>query len=115
MQSHKPGRSLFFASNIYETHKSVIHEYLLAQSNSILLQSKHIVSKDYDLIIPSFMEFNQELASPKFVWVHGIEQYPLLCFYSYIFSVEFRRHWTPNLQLYPKSRYFSKNSSMRLQ
>lgn len=45
------------------------------------------------------MELNQELTGSEFIRVHGVEQYPFLCFNSYIFSVKFRRHWAPDLQL----------------
>lgn len=65
-------------------------EHLLPKSDCIFLQCKHIVSKDDDFIIPSLMKLNQELTGSEFIWVHGVEQYPFLCFNSYIFSVKFR-------------------------
>lgn len=74
-------------------------EHLLPKSDCIFLQCKHIVSKDDDFIIPSLMKLNQELTGSEFIWVHGVEQYPFLCFNSYIFSVKFRWHWAPYLQL----------------
>lgn len=74
-------------------------KHLLPKSDCIFLQCKHIVSKYDDFIIPSLMKLNQELAGSEFIWVHGVQQYPFLCFDSYVFSIKFRWHWAPNLEL----------------
>lgn len=64
-------------------------EHLLPKSDCVLLQCKHIVSKNNDFIIPPLMKLNEELASSKLVWVHGVQQYPFLCFDCYVFSIKF--------------------------
>lgn len=74
-------------------------EHLLPKPDCILLQCKHIVSKYDDFIIPSLVKLNQELAGSEFIWVHGVQQYPFLRFDSYVFSIKFRWHWAPNLEL----------------
>lgn len=85
-------------------------EHLLPKSDCILLQRKHIVSKYDDFIISSLMKLNQELAGSEFIWVHGVQQYPFLCFDSYIFSIKFRWHWAPNLEL--KNRHTQSNPQL---
>lgn len=67
------------------------------QSNGILLQSKHVVSKDDNLVIPPFMKLDQKLASSEFVGIHGVQQDPFLGFDCHILPVKLRRHWAPNL------------------
>lgn len=71
--------------------------FLLVQSNGILLQSKHVVSKDDNLVIPPFMKLDQKLASSEFVGIHGVQQDPFLGFDCHILPVKLRRHWAPNL------------------
>ena len=72
-------------------------QFLLVQSNGIFLQSKHVVSKDNNLVIPPFMKLDQKLASSEFVGIHGVEQDPFLGFDCHVLPVELRRHWAPNL------------------
>ena len=72
-------------------------QFLLVQSNGIFLQSKHVVSKNNNLVIPPFMKLDQKLASSEFVGVHGVQQDSFLGFDCHILPVKLRRHRAPNL------------------
>lgn len=86
-------------------------QFLLVQSNGIFLQSKHIVSKDNNLVVPPLMKLDQKLTRSEFVGVHGVQQDSFLGFDCHIFPVKLRRHRAPNLE-YSKSQ--GQRASLRI-
>lgn len=70
---------------------------VLIKANSIFLEGKHIVGKDNDLVVASFMEANEKLAGSKLVGVHRVQEDALLRLDGHILSVKLWGHRAPHL------------------
>lgn len=87
-----------YPNRLFSQNASQFVNNLLVEADSVLLQGKHVVSKDHDLIVSPLMELNEKLASAELIGVHRIKQDALLCLDGHILSVELWRHWAPHLK-----------------
>lgn len=71
---------------------------LLVETNGILLQGKHVVSKDDDLVAASLVEADEKLASAELIGVHRVKKDALLRLDGHVLSVKLRRHRAPHLK-----------------
>ena len=67
-------------------------------TESQTFQRENVVGKHDDFVIPSLVEFDQELRGAEFVGVHGVEKHLLHARHGQIFAVKLWRHRTPNLR-----------------
>jgi len=71
---------------------------LLVEANGVLLQGKHVVSKDHNLVITTLVEADEKLAGAELIGVHCIKQDALLRLDGHVLPVKLWRHRAPHLK-----------------
>lgn len=75
----------------------VLNITVLVKANGVFLQGKHVVGKDNDFVVASFMEANEKLAGSEFVGVHRVHEDAFPCLDGHILSVKLWGHRAPHL------------------